>query len=372
MLSFWEKNTFCNYDYIIIGAGITGLSAACEIKEKQPNKSVLVLEKGLLPSGASTKNAGFACIGSLSENCADINLMGEDAFMQLVHNRWQGLQILRNRLGDAPISFESYGGYELLLQNQNTAFLDQINHVNQLLFPIFNATIFSLQTHAAKQFGLNQNWVKTAIKNEVEGQINTGKMMQALITYTQKLGVNILTGAKVLYLQENPENVLVQTEKIDFKAKHLLLCTNAFTQELLPNIELEPGRGQVLVTAPIPNLKIKGIFFFDEGYYYFRNFENRIIFGGGRNLDFTLENTTEFGSNQKILDALHYYLKELILPETPFKVEHNWSGIMAFGSDKTPIVKRISERQSMAVRLNGMGVALGSKLAKDLVEISRC
>jgi len=371
MLSFWEKNTFTNYDYIIIGAGITGMSAACEIKEKWPHKSVLILEKGLLPSGASTKNAGFACIGSLSENCADIALMGEDAFMQLTLNRWQGLQILRNRLGDDAIAYESNGGYELVLTGKDDVFINQLDYMNQLLFAHFNKSLFTLQPQAAKQFGLNQHLVKTVIKNEVEGQLDTGKMMQALICYAQKLGVSIITGAQVLNVQENLENVLVQTETIDFKAKHVFFCTNAFTKELLPGIELEPGRGQVIVTTPIPNLKVKGIFFFDEGYYYFRNYQNRIIFGGGRNLDFARENTTAFGSNQKILDTLQYYLKELILPETPFEMEHNWSGIMAFGSDKTPLVKRISERQSMAVRLNGMGVALGSKLAKDLVEISR-
>jgi hypothetical protein len=43
---------------------------------------------------------------------------------------------------------------------------------------------------------------------------------------------------------------------------------------------------------------------------------------------------------------------------------------MAFGSDKTVCLKKISDRQFMGVRLNGMGVALGSKLAADLVNLS--
>ena len=370
MLSFWEKNTFCNYDYIIIGSGITGLSVACELKENHPNKSVLVLERGLLPTGASTKNAGFACIGSLSENLADIELMGENAFLQLVQDRWHGLQILRQRLGDTAIQFENNGGFELLLKHQNNTFIDKLSDMNKRLFPLFNKPIFSLQTEAPKQFGLNQNLVDTCIKNEVEGQIHTGKMMLALQQYATQLGVQLITGAEVLSVTENTQEVSVQTASVCFTAQHLFICTNAFSKQLLPHITLEPGRGQVLVTAPIPKLKVKGTFFFDEGYYYFRNLDNRIIFGGGRNLDFETENTLAFGSNQKILTQLHYYLKELILPNTNFEIEHTWSGIMAFGSDKTPLVKRISERQSMAIRLNGMGVALGSKLAKDIVALS--
>jgi glycine/D-amino acid oxidase-like deaminating enzyme len=163
----------------------------------------------------------------------------------------------------------------------------------------------------------------------------------------------------------------VETTSICFTAQHLFICTNAFAKQLLPHVTLEPGRGQVLVTTPIPNLKVKGTFFFDEGYYYFRNFENRIIFGGGRNLDFETENTLAFGSNQKILAQLNYYLQDLILPNTNYEIAHTWSGIMAFGSDKTPLVQNISERQTIALRLNGMGVALGSMIARRAVKLAQ-
>ena len=64
-LSFWEKESFLNRsDYVIIGSGIVGLSAALHLKQREKGKKVTVLERGILPSGASTKNAGFACIGS--------------------------------------------------------------------------------------------------------------------------------------------------------------------------------------------------------------------------------------------------------------------------------------------------------------------
>ena len=72
MFSYWEQQSFFNYDYIIIGAGITGLSTAIELKERQPKATVLVLERGILPTGASTKNAGFACMCSDTELLADL------------------------------------------------------------------------------------------------------------------------------------------------------------------------------------------------------------------------------------------------------------------------------------------------------------
>jgi L-2-hydroxyglutarate oxidase LhgO len=65
--SYWEQSSFFNYDAIIIGSGIVGLIAAIHLKKSSPNLNIAVLERGFLPSGASTKNAGFACFGSVSE-----------------------------------------------------------------------------------------------------------------------------------------------------------------------------------------------------------------------------------------------------------------------------------------------------------------
>ena len=71
--SYWELNQyFKTYDLIVIGSGIVGLSTAISFLEKRKNATVLILERGVLPSGASTKNAGFACFGSPSELLNDI------------------------------------------------------------------------------------------------------------------------------------------------------------------------------------------------------------------------------------------------------------------------------------------------------------
>lgn len=371
MLSFWEKRSFVTYDYIVVGAGITGLSVACELMEQDADASVLVIERGLLPTGASTKNAGFACIGSLSENLHDISLMGENGLVKLVQDRYEGLHILRNRLGDHNIGYEACGGYEIVLQGEDNGFIDRLNDMNTLLYPLFNKNIFSLCNEKISEFGFSASHANQLIHNSQEGQIDTGKMMNSLWMYAQKLGVKIITGAEVTSLDESEQGISIATQEMNFFAQKVFICTNAFTKSLFPNIELKPGRGQVLVTKPIQHLKVKGTFFFDEGYYYFKNFEDRIIFGGGRNLDFDNESTLHFGSNQKILTQLNTYLKELILPQTPFEIDYSWSGIMAFGINKLPLVEQISERQFLAVRLNGMGVALGSKIAKDLVNMAR-
>ncbi|MCS6834103.1 MAG: FAD-binding oxidoreductase, partial [Flammeovirgaceae bacterium] len=129
MLSFWESTHFTSYDYVIVGGGIVGLSTALALREKKPDATILVLERGIFPSGASTKNAGFACFGSLTELLADLRQSGEQATLSLVEKRWKGLQMLRKRLGDAAIDFRNYGGYELITEKQQAA-LDEISRIN--------------------------------------------------------------------------------------------------------------------------------------------------------------------------------------------------------------------------------------------------
>ena len=124
----------------------------------------------------------------------------------------------------------------------------------------------------------------------------------------------------------------------------------------------------MLITKPIKNLQIKGTFHFDEGYYYFRNIDNRILFGGGRNLDFKTEETTEFGQTARIQNQLKTLLQNVILPEKNVEIDQSWSGIMGVGKQKSPIVKQISDHVFCGVRLGGMGVALGALVGKELVD----
>ena len=157
-------------------------------------------------------------------------------------------------------------------------------------------------------------------------------------------------------------------EDFSFTTDKLLFTTNGFAG-MLTNHQVQPARAQVLITEPITNLDIKGTFHLDKGYYYFRNFEDRILLGGGRNLDFKGETTTDLSQTTLIQNRLEELLREVILPHHDFKIAHRWSGIMGVGTHKKPIVSQLSDRVYCGVRLGGMGVAIGSLVGKELAEL---
>jgi glycine/D-amino acid oxidase-like deaminating enzyme len=158
------------------------------------------------------------------------------------------------------------------------------------------------------------------------------------------------------------------TNNLTIQSKKVIIATNGFAKQLLPTLDVKPARAQVLVTEPIKNLKVNGAFHYQQGYYYFRNIDNRILFGGGRNLDFKGEETSEMLITETIQNKLEQLLKEKILPKQKFKIDQRWSGIMGIGSEKKPIIQHTSKNVVCAVRMGGMGVAIGSLVGQMAVD----
>ena len=367
-LSYWEIQSFLtNIDYTIVGSGIVGLNCALHLKERYPKARILVLERGFLPQGASTKNAGFACFGSLSEIIDDCNSHSEQEVFDLVKKRIDGLSLLRKTLSEAAIDYQQFGGYELFTKEDEQGFNHCLEHrerINKLLFPLFNDDVF----HLKKNPFHFKNVQATFSFTPYEAQIDTGKMMEALLQLALQKGIKILNTISVETFQETDNAVHIKTNQFEFKTHKLLIATNGFASQLIDQ-PAKPARAQVLITKPIQNLHIKGTFHFDKGFYYFRNINDRVLFGGGRNLDFKGEETTEMAQTEIIQNQLEHLLKTVILPETSFEIEHRWSGIMGVGQQKKPIVKQLSNHVYCGVRLGGMGVAIGSTIGKELAQL---
>ncbi|MDD7886063.1 FAD-binding oxidoreductase [Flavivirga sp. 57AJ16] len=366
-LSYWEiKSWLTNIDFTIVGSGIVGLNCALNLKKRFPRAHILVLEKGILPQGASTKNAGFACFGSLSEILEDLKTHTESEVLELVKKRMDGLRLLRKTLGDNTINYQELGGYELFTKEDGLleACLSKRAYINKLLQPIFKEDVFSIKPNSFKF----QNIENQYIFNPFEGQIDTGKMMASLTQLTFKKGIKILNNVTVKSFSETIDKVKIETDQFELSTSKLLIATNGFASQLLDE-NVKPARAQVLITKPVKNLHIKGTFHLDKGYYYFRNIDDRILLGGGRHLDFEGEETVAFNQTDLIQNKLETLLKTIVLPETNFEIDHRWSGIMGLGNQKKTLVKQVSNHVFCGVRLGGMGVAIGSLVGKELADL---
>ncbi|MBW7888638.1 MAG: FAD-binding oxidoreductase [Bacteroidetes bacterium] len=372
MYSFWERESILKSDIVIIGGGILGLSTACSLKEKNPSLTVTILERNIVPIGASTKNAGFASIGSLTELIASEKKFGTEAMFQLVEKRWRGLAMLDKRLGEQGMKYEHFGGFELLSERELSVH-QHIERINKLLFDIFNMDVFNSTPSKIQQFDFNPELVKDIIFNPFDGQIDVGVMMRSLSQYASMLGVNVLYGAKVTSIWSEKDRVSIEVEnpfylQSIFTCSKAAVCTNAFLPNFFPEIKITPTRGHILITEPLAELPFQGIFYSDGGNYYFRNVGNRILIGGGRHLDKESEITTELQENKFISTTLKHKLRTVVLNDKNFLVDTIWQGIMGFYETQLPIISEPRTNTFAALGCNGLGLGISGTVGEELAD----
>jgi glycine/D-amino acid oxidase-like deaminating enzyme len=374
-VSVWEKESFyAPKDVIIIGSGFVGLWCAWCLLKKNPRLSITIADRGIIPTGASTRNAGFACFGSVTELLSDLEKQGEDSMLDLVEMRYRGLQRIRKLFPDPVIDFDLCGGYELFTDKQaieREALKNKLHTLNKLLRPVLKEDrTFRLADKKVSAFGFDH--VSHLVETKLEGALHSGKLCQSLLRAVQSKGVNVLNAIEVTGFEKVNDKIVLHTnQSLHLSASQVLICTNAFTKQLLPDLDIVPARGQILVTSPIKKLPFKGTFHYDEGFYYFRSLGNRVLLGGARNVALQDEATADMITSSAIQQALEQFLSIYILPGQQYAITDRWSGIMGMGTEKLPIVREVSPQVFCAARMSGMGVALapvvGEKIAKMML-----
>lgn len=87
-----------------------GLTCAITLKSKHPQARVVVIERGIWPAGASIKNAGFACFGSVSEILDDAQTHSEQELIGLIRQRAQGLERLKSIVAPKTMDYQEQIG----------------------------------------------------------------------------------------------------------------------------------------------------------------------------------------------------------------------------------------------------------------------
>lgn len=352
-------------DVTIIGAGIVGLSTAISIRTKFPEATVTIFEKGSSARGASTKNAGFACFGSVSELMMDIDSMGVEKTMEIVSMRLNGFKILKSRCGTESLDYQQSGGVELFRKDdkklKEMCFnnIDTLNTMIQEFHGVKN--VFKLSNHRYPGY-----FDPTSVFNPYEGVLDPVKMIMTLHRMCMRLDVRIFYGVDIEKIVPSYDQFITR-DKIEVRYRRLVICTNGFSLKLFSDIPLVPARNQVLITKPVNTSLPYSGFHMDRGYIYFRRIGDRILLGGGRHIDMENETTSEAGVTEKIQSHLQKILED-IQPGASENIDMWWSGILGVGPEKSPIIEKMSDNITLGVRLGGMGVAIGSWMGDVLAD----
>jgi glycine/D-amino acid oxidase-like deaminating enzyme len=365
-ISYWEADSwYDNHDYVIIGSGIVGLTTALYLREAFQSARILIVDRGHLPTGGSTKNAGFLCFGSVGELIANINLHNEDQVIQIIKRRIEGLNLLREITEGEDIGYKNCGGYEVSTsQAEMDNLCKHLPYLNDLIYEHFGSTdTFSLTNHTIGELA------GTQIFNQYEGSIHTGKLISTLIRKCYAHKIAFLQSTEVESFETDQDKQVLQTNRGGITSENIICCTNAFTDQLVSDVDIQPQRNQVILTSPLDHNLPESCFHCDEGYLYFRPIGKKLLIGGARNRFASAEATDSFGNTTELTEYLRRWVSTNLVPNQPIDIEMQWSGILGTGADLHPIVQQVRPSVYVAARMNGMGVAIGTKVGKDVVNL---
>jgi glycine/D-amino acid oxidase-like deaminating enzyme len=261
--------------------------------------------------------------------------------------------------------------------HQNDGFEIFLNENNQLSNEVVGA-LHGLNIQAEQYLGFRpysfdtNEWgfqgVQSVIRIKGEGILHPGKMIEAWQKKCRAIGVEFRFGLNIDALDVTAPALKIKGENVP--VKNIVICTNGFARQLLPDLDVIPARNQVLVTNEILEKPWDQSFHFREGYVYLRRGGKRVLIGGGRDLFEKEESTDIIADNVDNQVYLKNFLCEL-LNKNDIKIDSSWSGIMGMGKSKGPIIQKISDGVYVGVRMGGMGVAIGTWVGKELSHLTK-
>ena len=357
-VSLWQANgtqPIREVDFLVVGAGIVGCAAA--YFAGQAGRQVVITEMRDIALGASSRNAGMIVVGvdtgyppAVFREMWALSQQTQDYLLGFAKRN--GVAV--NRSGSVALAETPAEAKALQAQAR-----------------VFEAEGIACEYTDSDPFG--RGWCG-ALRRPDDAVVQPYELVQAVF---KESGAELVANNELYHIeQDNAEVVTVYTRQYTFKARQVLLCTNAYSVHIDPYFvgKVTPTRGQCLATAPLGNTPLLGnaACHSDHGYFYFRDtFDGRLMIGGGRKTNKLLEgSTTDDRTTEPVQRTLEAFLRKHF-PDVDAPIERRWAGIMGFSVDGLPLVGRLPDkpRVGFAVGFTGHGLALGVGTAERAVDM---
>ncbi len=322
-------------DVVVIGAGLSGTAAARRLA--QHGADVVWLEASGVAERATGRNAGFLLQGTAERYSRAVAVMGRRRARRV--HAWSIENHHRLRATIEALALDC--GYalrgSLQLASSPEEERELVESAHLLREDGFAAELVQGEAleavHRAAGFSLG-------VVLPEDGELDPVAFVRAVAQDACASGARLFENTPVVDLDASaPGAVVASTPQGIVEADVAVICTNAATGKLLPWFadKIDPVRGQMLATAPVPPLFSRPIYA-DHGYDYWRqDHRGRVVLGGWRNLDPSAEVGFEEVLNQDIQGKMERFLRRYpALASVP--IEHRWAGIMGFSRDGLPLV----------------------------------
>ena len=356
-------------DWVIVGAGFTGLAAAYRIAELRPDDSVILLDSEQAGKGASSRNSGYIVDITLNDGGSSL----ADEHTQLVKSKLNrsGLELLRKRVRQYKINCEwdESGKFHCAADSSNIPKLKTFEKfLSQSSIPhkVWHKDELSQRLGTA--------YYRHAVQTMSGVLVNPAALVNGLLENLPSR-VRIYEHSPVLDIQKG-KSVRLTTAKGTVTADRAIIAVNAFMPQLgFKRNRVFPLTLTASLTRQLTQQEYEAIGKPDPGGVLSVSSvgatvrltnDHRILV---RNTvewwpKLTMDNSELLKRRRRNLHGLKLRFPEL----TELDFEYTWSGNVCISRNSKPVFEQVGSNLLLAGCYNAGGVAMGSLFGELIVD----
>lgn len=338
------------FDFLIIGAGFTGLGAALRLSSESSN--ICVLEANEIGAGASGRNGGLVCSGFRHDQKWFEAKLGKDYAKEI----WQISEYAKIHLDDILEKHKIEADYEkgLLFAAHKKSMLPWLQEDMEHLSQNYDYNNLKFLDKDQTNEALGTNAYYGGVLDEGAGRINPLKLLYGMASACIKNQVHIYENTRAVSINGN---VVTTAKGQKIKADKILICGDAYIEGISQKLDAKvlPIGNFVIATEPLRDLAImKGaVGAMDTRFvvnYFHKTIDNRLVFGGGE----------KYSANWP--EDISSFVKKNLIKIFPslsnVKIDYAWGGAVGITPTRLPFIRQLSKNVFTSAGYSGQGVLL--------------
>ncbi len=361
-----DKSLKC--DYLIVGAGYTGLSAARSLSRIDKNKKIVIVESQLAGEGASSRNSGYLVDTTLNDGfTSDKDIKNYKTKTQIYD---LGIKAVKNFVKEHQVNcdWNECGKYfaSSKLKDESTVksfskVLSELNFENKILY----------NDELCKKLGTK--FYKIAIYTKGGILLNPAKLVRAMIKSLPS-HIEIFENSELLNWKKINNKIFCKFKNCEVETEKIIFCTNGFLSLLgIKKNYNFPLTLTASMTRPLTKNEYELIGNPKEwGVLPIRPMGATIRFTKDKRI--LIRNTAEVCDathmkKNKLNDRINFHkigIKKRF-PELPNNIiENSWSGIVCRSRNSSQIFEKIDKNIYVAGCYNGSGIGVGTLFGEQI------